>query len=85
MWVAAKRRRLKMPVKYDTRKEILSDLNTMIEAGTLPARAISSLADAVDLLENTRKCLGCGKMSTTIRNSCGTKVSTCCHKIVDHS
>ena len=74
-----------MSSQYNTRKEILSDLNAMIEAGTLPARAISSLADAVDLLENTRKCLGCGKMSTTGRNSCGTKVSTCCSNIVDWS
>ena len=74
-----------MTVKYDTRKEILSDLNTMIEAGTLPARAISSLADAVGLLENTRKCLGCGKMSTLRLNSYGRKVSTCCSHIVDHS
>ena len=68
--------------KYTTKTEILSDLNAMIEAGTLPARAISSLANAVDCLENTAKCLGCGKMSTTRRNSYGTKVSTCCSNIV---
>jgi hypothetical protein len=68
--------------KYTTRTEILSDLNTMIEAGTLPARAISSLANAVDYLENTAKCLGCGKMSILRSNSYGTKVSTCCSNIV---
>ncbi len=70
--------------KYTTRTEILSDLNTMIEAGTLPARAVASLADAVDCLENTAKCSGCGKMSTQRYNSYGNKVSSCCSMIAVH-
>ncbi len=68
--------------QYTTKTEILSDLNAMIEAGTLPARAISSLANAIDYLDNTAKCLGCGKMSTLRSNSYGTKVSNCCSNIV---
>jgi hypothetical protein len=85
--------------KYTTRTEILSDLNSMIEAGTLPARiiatlanalgqlparAVASLADAVDCLENTAKCSGCGKMSTQRHNSYGNKVSSCCSMIAVH-
>lgn len=70
---------------YDTKKKILSDLNGMIEAGTLPARAISIIADAVDYLSDTQKCGGCNKMSKLKRNSYGTNVSTCCSHIVEWS
>jgi hypothetical protein len=70
--------------KYTTRTEILSDLNAMIEAGTLPARIISSLANAVDQIEDTAKCSGCGKMSTQRHNSYGNKVSSCCSMIAVH-
>jgi len=67
--------------QYTTKTEILSDLNSMIEAGTLPARVIATLANALGQLEDTEKCSGCGKMSTQYRNSYGNKISRCCHKI----
>ena len=70
--------------KYTTRTEILSDLNSMIEAGTLPARIIATLANALGQLEDTAKCSGCGKMSTQRHNSYGNKVSSCCSMIADH-
>jgi hypothetical protein len=70
--------------KYTTRTEILSDLNSMIEAGTLPARIIATLANALGQLEDTAKCSGCGKMSTQRHNSYGNKVSSCCSMIAVH-
>jgi len=70
--------------KYTTRTEILSDLNSMIEAGTLPARIIATLANALGQLEDTEKCSGCGKMSTQRHNSYGNKVSSCCSMIAVH-
>ena len=70
--------------KYTTRTEILSDLNSMIEAGTLPARIIATLANALGQLEDTAKCSGCGKMSTQRHNSYGKKVSSCCSMIAVH-
>ena len=63
--------------KYTTRTDFTSDLNTMIEAGTLPAKIIATLANALDQLEDTEKCSGCGKMSTQYRNSYGNKISRC--------
>ena len=70
--------------KYTTRTEILSDLNSMIEAGTLPARIIATLANALGQLEDTEKCSGCGKMSTQRHNSYSNKVSSCCSMIAVH-
>ena len=70
--------------QYTTKTEILSDLNSMIEAGTLPARIIATLANALGQLEDTAKCSGCGKMSTQRHNSYGNKVSSCCSMIAVH-
>ena len=70
--------------QYTTKTEILSDLNAMIEGGTLPARVIATLANALDQLEDTEKCSGCGKMSTQRHNSYGNKVSSCCSMIAVH-
>ena len=70
--------------QYTTKTEILSDLNAMIEAGTLPARVTATLANALDQLEDTEKCSGCGKMSTQRHNSYGNKVSSCCSMIAVH-